>query len=110
MLFQYFYFDSHRKAYSFMKVFIIVLRETFLESFDENDKGVNSTGSPQLQFASQRICITPHTHTTASVTEVSLLPVIVYVTPCHRNNNDEKIICIPLLGRRMHRRRLSCRT
>jgi len=35
------------------------------------------TGQPQLRSASERICVVPHTHThtTASVTQVSLLPV-----------------------------------
>jgi len=38
---------------------------------------IADTGRPQLRSASERICVIPHTHTTTSATEVSLLPVLV---------------------------------
>jgi len=42
------------------------------------------TGRPQLRSTSEMICVVPRVaHTTASVTKVSLLPVLVCATPCH---------------------------
>jgi len=43
---------------------------------------IANTGRPHLRSASKRMCHSMHTHTTASVTEVSLLLVLVFEMPC----------------------------